>query len=288
MVVNTVRVDDFQIQEHHLELGYRVDDFKFSTKIYYHDLSFSFLEAKYSRVTIERFTAYIALFDGMKLCSLFPKYYDISEIAKYLSPQVLDLFLKIYFGVSSQHWYENGITNYLPIEIIGLDQMENHDPVPLLQNDRTRTLAACGGGKDSAIVLKMLETAKISFSSVQCAYTTYGQTDIQHRLISRVVNTVNPDRKHLLSIYDDFTPKPFFEIYFPENSGLIMSETQVFVFLSLMLVLAYGYDTLLVANEKSADSGNFFWDKIGREVNHQWCKSLEAELLVDHFTSNVN
>jgi UDP-N-acetyl-alpha-D-muramoyl-L-alanyl-L-glutamate epimerase len=47
----------------------------------------------------QKIAAHIALFEGMKLCSLFPKYYDISAIAKHLDQSVFDLFIKIYQGV---------------------------------------------------------------------------------------------------------------------------------------------------------------------------------------------
>ena len=54
----------------------------------------------------------------MKLCSLFPKTYDISRIVAYLETQALELFVKIYQGVFGQHWYENQVTDYQQPEII--------------------------------------------------------------------------------------------------------------------------------------------------------------------------
>ncbi|MEO1559530.1 MAG: hypothetical protein AAFS12_07790, partial [Cyanobacteria bacterium J06632_19] len=118
MNIEVVKIDDLTVHEHHLDIIYSADKFKFSTKVYYHDVSFSYLKEKYSQQVIQRIVAHIALFEGMKLCSLFPKYYDISEIAEHLEKPVLDLFVKIYQGVFAQHWYENQVTDYQQPEII--------------------------------------------------------------------------------------------------------------------------------------------------------------------------
>ena len=49
----------------------------------------------------------------------------------------------------------------------------------------------------------------------------------------------------------------------------------------------------MLANELSADAGNLWWERTGESVNHQWGKSLEAELLLNQyirgeFISNVS
>ncbi|MEY3256907.1 MAG: hypothetical protein RLZZ29_2042, partial [Cyanobacteriota bacterium] len=46
------------------------------------------------------------------------------------------------------------------------------------------------------------------------------------------------------------------------------------------------YNYLCLAHEKSANTGNLFWDKIGQEVNHQWGKGLAAEQIIDQFIQN--
>lgn len=84
MKIEVIKIDDVKIHEHHLNITYSADKFQFSTKVFYHDVSFSALQYKYSQQLIEKIAAYIALFEGMKLCSLFPKYYDISRIAAHL------------------------------------------------------------------------------------------------------------------------------------------------------------------------------------------------------------
>lgn len=282
MEINTIKIENFTIHEHHLDISYHADNFQFSTKIFYHDVSLSKLIENYSQSLINRIAAHIALFEGMKLCSLFPKYYDISRIAKYLEKPVLELFVKIYQGVFGQHWYENNVTDYQQPEIIYSGELSISNPARILGNNQT-ILAGCGGGKDSIVAMKLLQEADIPFASMQYSHTIYGKADLQHNLITEVLENVTPIEQHKISIYDDFIEFPFFDLYFPENSGIIAPETPVSIFESLILMLDKGYHYLCLAHEKSANTGNLFWTEIGKEVNHQWGKSLEAEKMLDQF-----
>ncbi len=282
MKISVIKIDSLIIHEHHIEIIYLADKFQFSTKIFYHDVSFSRLMEKYSQPIIQRMVSHIALFEGMKLCSLFPEYYDISVITEYLELPVLDLFLTIYQGVFGQHWYENNVTNYQQPEFIYSQPLGQSKPVSILGDNHT-VLAGCGGGKDSILAMKMLEVGGIPFASMQYSHSIYGTANFQHDLISQVLEGVNPVHKHQISIYDDFTEFPFLKLYFPENSGITAPETPVSIFESLILMLDKGYNYLCLAHEKSANTGNLFWDKIGQEVNHQWGKGLAAEQILDQF-----
>lgn len=282
MKIEVIKIDNLAIHEHHLEIIYGADNFKFATKVFYHDISFSALQEKYSQQLIERIAAYIALFEGMKLCSLFPKYYDISKIASHLEKPVLDLFVKIYQGVFGQHWYENNVTDYQQPEIIYSADLGKSNPEQIFGDNQT-ILTGCGGGKDSIVAMKMLQEADLPFASMQYSHSVYGKADLQHKLIAQVLENVQPVKKHKISIFDDFIDFPFLQLYFPENSGITAPETPVSVFESLFLMLAGGYNYLCLAHEKSANTGNLFWSEIGREVNHQWGKSLEAEQILDRF-----
>ncbi|MDJ0616671.1 MAG: hypothetical protein QNJ63_07975 [Calothrix sp. MO_192.B10] len=283
MKIETIKVDQLTIHEHHLDMIHSADQFKFATKVFYHDVSFSLLASKYSSELIDKIAAYIALFEGMKLCSLFPKYYDISLIAESLSKPVLELFAKIYKGVFAQHLYENNVTDYPGAELIypGVN-LGNSKPASI-SGDNSTILAGCGGGKDSIVALKILQEADIPFASMQYSHTVYGKADIQHNLISGVLEYVNPINKHKISIYDDFMDYPFLHLYFPDNSGITVPETPVSIFESLPIILNEGYKYLSLAHEKSANTGNLFWEKLGKEVNHQWGKGYEAEQELNQF-----
>ncbi|MGK7942757.1 MAG: hypothetical protein AB4062_21885 [Crocosphaera sp.] len=285
MKIQSIKIDNFTIHEHHLDISYYADEFRFSTKIFYHDVSFSRLIENYSQSLINRIVAHIALFEGMKLCSLFPKYYDISNIVEYLEEPVLELFVKIYQGVFGQHWYENNVTDYLQPEIIYSGKLGIHHPVEILGSNKT-ILTGCGGGKDSIVAMKLLQEVEIPFASMQYSHTVYGKADLQHNLINQVLENVSLVEQHKISIFDDFIDFPFFDLYFPQNSGITAPETPVSVFESLILMLGKGYHYLSLAHEKSANIGNLFWTEIGKEVNHQWGKSLEAEKMLAEFIQN--
>ncbi|MGD1872258.1 MAG: hypothetical protein ACFB02_04335 [Mastigocoleus sp.] len=287
MKIDTIKIQELNIYEHHIEINYGADRFKFTTKIFYHDIYFSELKEKYHESTINKIAAYIALFEGMKLCSLFPKYYDISAVANYLDSEAIKLFTKIYEGVFAQHWYENNTTDYKGPELIhpGVN-LGDTGVVNSIRGHDNIILTGCGGGKDSIVAMKMLQKADISFASMQYSHSVYGKADIQHNLISGLLEEAQPVKSHKISIYDDFNDYPFLKLYFPENSGITVPETPVSIFESLFLALYWEYKYLCLAHEKSANTGNLFWQKLGREVNHQWGKGYEAEKELNIFIQN--
>lgn len=284
MEIKTIKVDQLNIHEHHIDIIYGADNFGFSTKIFYHDVSFSHLQKKYSPEKIKQIAAYIALFEGMKLCSLFPKYYDVTLIAESLNKPILELFGNIYKGVFAQHLYENNVTDYDGAEIIypGVS-LGNSKPTSIIGDNSTTILAGCGGGKDSVVAMKILEGADIPFASMQYSHSVYGKADIQHNLIDGVLEHVTPTKSHKISIYDDFIDYPFLGLYFPNNSGITVPETPVSIFESLPIILNEGYTYLSLAHEKSANTGNLFWEQLGKEVNHQWGKGYAAEQYLNKF-----
>lgn len=282
MRIERLKIDTLKIHEHHLSVRYSVDEFEFSTKVFYEGVSFSSLQEKYSENLIRKVCAYIALFEGMKLCSLFPKYYDISTIARDLEQPALDLFVKIYQGVFGQHWYENQVTDYPQPEIIYSQPLGESTPGKIF-GDHSTILTGCGGGKDSIVAIKILEEANLPFATMQYSHSVYGKAELQHDLINEVVKETHPVKTHRISIIDDFLDFPLFPLYFPENSGITAPETPVSIFESLPLMLHEGYKFLSLAHEKSANTGNLFWEELGKEVNHQWGKGFEAEQALNTF-----
>ncbi|HBR00456.1 MULTISPECIES: hypothetical protein [unclassified Roseofilum] len=285
MKIETLKIENLNIHEHHLSVRYSADEFEFSTKVFYQSVSFSKLKQHYSEELTNRIAAYVALFEGMKLCSLFPKYYDISPIAQYLAQPALELFVKIYQGVFGQHWYENQVTDYQQPEIIYSQPLGESTSGTILGNNST-ILTGCGGGKDSVVAMKILEDAGLPFSSMQYSHSVYGKAELQHDLITEVVKETTPIKTHKISIIDDFLDFPLFPLYFPKNSGIIAPETPVSIFESLPLMLHEGYKFLSLAHERSANTGNLFWEELGKEVNHQWGKGFEAEQALNTFIQN--
>lgn len=58
-------------------------------------------------------------------------------------------------------------------------------------------------------------------------------------------------------------------------------SVSTFTFTALLLAELLGYSKIIFSNERSADFGNF--DYLGLYVNHQWCKSSEAEKMINDY-----
>jgi hypothetical protein len=118
---------------------------------------------------------------------------------------------------------------------------------------------------------------------MQYSHSVYGKGDIQHNYIDEVIKYLNPIKKHKISIFDDFINCPFIDLYTPTISGITVPETPVSIFESLILMLNFNYPYLSLAHERSANTGNMFSKELGKEVNHQWGKSYEAEIILNTF-----
>ena len=64
---------------------------------------------------------------------------------------------------------------------------------------------------------------------------------------------------------------------------LTAAETPSSIFTAIPFALQHGYIYFSLGHERSADTGQVFWEKTGEDVNHQWGKSLEAEELLNNY-----
>lgn len=126
-----------------------------------------------------------------------------------------------------------------------------------------RTLLLNGAGKDSIVSAELLKLAGVSFD-----FFTFSPTPAHFR-IAKLVNakTVSVTRKRDLLL----------------NIILVGTYPSVttYTFISLLLAELLGYNTIITSNEKSADFGNTNY--LGLDVNHQWCKSTQAEEMINHY-----
>lgn len=58
-------------------------------------------------------------------------------------------------------------------------------------------------------------------------------------------------------------------------------SVSTFTFIATLLAELLGYSSIIFSNERGADFGNLTY--LGLSVNHQWCKSSEAEKLVNDY-----
>ncbi|WP_131782827.1 hypothetical protein [Legionella gresilensis] len=286
-----VKLVDLKIFQFHLEITHQVDDYTFQTKVYYPDVDLFQLSERYNEVLIKKIYAHIALSETFKYCSLFPAKIDFSFISGHLSQASLDFFLQTFQHAYAQCKYENGIGNeYKPIFVHG-ELLSGNSATLSIQNSQHRQslnssntiLVGNGGGKDSFLAMKLLEQSQLKYSVYQWTRPEYGRSQYQHELCAKLLQHTSPFGCHKVSVYDDFTESPFMQLYYPHLKGSFTLGIPECLFEALPVMLFHHQSALCFANEKSSDTGNLYWEGIQGVVNHQWVKSLEAELFFQEF-----
>jgi hypothetical protein len=158
--------------------------------------------------------------------------------------------------------YLNGLLEYFyltKIDFRGLIEFPYDDSYSLSRSDSfklpNRALLLNGAGKDSILSAEILKASGIPFD-----FFSFNPTPA-HKRIGKLVGakTISVSRRR--------------------DPWLIVSggypSVSTFTFVSVLLAELLGYNSIIFSNERSADFGNL--DYLGLKVNHQWCKSSEAE-----------
>ena len=278
-----VRITDLKTFKYHLEITHHVDDYIFQTKVFYPDVDLFELNKNLGNKLMNKIYAHIALCETFKYCSLFPRKIDFSRISSYLNVESLDFFLHTFKNAYSQCSYENEIDNsYEPILIYG-DFLEDSSPITLTNYFNETILVGNGGGKDSFLAMKILDQANLSYSAYQWTRPEYGKSQYQHNLCAKLLKYTAPIKSHHVSVFDDFTEGPFIKLYYSHLKGSFTLGIPECIFEALPVMLQNRYNALCFANERSSDTGNLYWEGLQGVVNHQWVKSLEAELYFQDF-----
>ncbi len=136
-------------------------------------------------------------------------------------------------------------------------------PAPVL---RDRALLPIGGGKDSLVSVQLLEAAGVDFTPfavnpkgpILSSVGTIGREPVY------VTRTLDAEMIRLggqPGYYNGHVP-----------------STAINSMIAALCALLYSYDRIVLSNERSASEGNIHFD--GREVNHQYSKSLAFEALL--------
>jgi UDP-N-acetyl-alpha-D-muramoyl-L-alanyl-L-glutamate epimerase len=126
-----------------------------------------------------------------------------------------------------------------------------------------RALLLNGAGKDSILSAEMLKKTQTPFDFFSFAPTP------AHKRIASLVGArnvfVTRRRDSLLNII------------------MVGSYPSVstYTFIGVLVAELCGYDSIVTSNERSADFGNL--EYLGLQVNHQWCKSTEAEKMINEY-----
>ncbi|MBI3458981.1 hypothetical protein HY061_01820 [Candidatus Azambacteria bacterium] len=126
-----------------------------------------------------------------------------------------------------------------------------------------RILLLNGAGKDSILSAEILKASGAPFDFFSFAPTP------AHQRIAKLVGakTISVNRQR------DPWIKAIISGAYPSVS--------TFTFTATLLAELLGYNSIIFSNERSADFGNLNY--LGLSINHQWCKSSEAEKLINDY-----
>lgn len=132
----------------------------------------------------------------------------------------------------------------------------------------SRALLLNGAGKDSILSAEMLKEAGTPFDFFAFAPTP------AHRRVAKLVGarTISVTRRR------DKWATEIAEWFGVSNA---YPSVSTFTFVAVLLAELLGYDSIVFSNERSADFGNL--EYLGLQVNHQWCKSSEAERMTNDY-----
>jgi hypothetical protein len=137
-------------------------------------------------------------------------------------------------------------------------------------------LVPFGGGKDSQVTVEILRRKGIDVT----LFRMQG-----HQFVTELaeINTAP-----LVEVSRALDP----QLFALNKQGALNGHVPItgyVTFLTMTVALLYGYDSVFFSNERSSDYGNV--EYLGMQVNHQWSKSNEAELMmvryIEHFVTRT-
>jgi len=171
-----------------------------------------------------------------------------------------DYALDVYSNGLGEFYARNNLNRFGKIEIAAARDTRKGRPSPLL---RDRVLLPIGGGKDSLVSVQLLEAAGIDYSpfAVNPKGPILGSVDKTGRTPLYVSRILDPEMIRL-----------------GKEPGYLnghVPSTAINSMIAALAALLFSYNRVVLSNERSASEGNVVHD--GREVNHQYSKSLDFE-----------
>ncbi|CAN5759911.1 hypothetical protein BH11PAT2_BH11PAT2_02680 [soil metagenome] len=131
-----------------------------------------------------------------------------------------------------------------------------------------RALLLNGAGKDSILSAELLKKSGTPFD-----FFAFGPSLAHERIATLVgAKTISVTRRR------DSRINP---VALWHRVSAAYPSVSTFTFTATLLAELLGYDSIIFSNERSADIGNLTY--LGLEVNHQWCKSSEAEKITNDY-----
>ncbi|MBP9816598.1 MAG: hypothetical protein KBD05_01045 [Candidatus Pacebacteria bacterium] len=141
-------------------------------------------------------------------------------------------------------------------------------PPPARFERPPRALLLHGAGKDSILSAELLKESGTSFDFF--AFSPSRAHERIAKLVGAKTTTVTRRRDPRINL-----------AALLHRTSAAYPSVSTFTFVATLLAELLGYDSIIFSNERSADIGNLTYH--GLSVNHQWCKSSEAEKLTNDY-----
>lgn len=164
-----------------------------------------------------------------------------------------------YFYTMQMDFYE--LINF-PFDV------ETSAPIATRFTRPKRALLLNGAGKDSILSAELLKAENKPFDLF-----TFEPSPAHTRTATRIgAKTITVTRRR----------DPWLDIYMTlQRTSSAYPSVSTYTFIATLLAELLGYSEIIFSNERSADFGNLTYK--GLSVNHQWCKSTEAEKMINNY-----
>lgn len=171
--------------------------------------------------------------------------------------------LDVYSNGLGEFYTRNNLSRFGKLQVDAPPDRSKARPSPLLKD---RALLPIGGGKDSLVSLELLEAAGLDYTpfAVNPKGPILGSVDKSGRTPLYIVRTLDPEMLRL-----------------GQQPGYLnghVPSTAINSMIAALTALLFSYNRIVLSNERSASEGNAVHD--GREVNHQYSKSLDFEIRI--------
>ncbi|MEO6015311.1 MAG: hypothetical protein ABIQ30_17210 [Devosia sp.] len=180
-----------------------------------------------------------------------------------LNAEERDFALDIYSNGLGEFYARNNLNHFGKIAIDAPIDQRHARPSPILKD---RALLPIGGGKDSLVSVELLEAAGLDYSPF--AVNPKGP----------ILSSVDKIGKAPLYVARTLDP---YMIRLSKEPGYLnghVPSTAINSMIAALTALLFSYSRIILSNERSASEGNIVHD--GREVNHQYSKSLDFEVRI--------
>jgi hypothetical protein len=177
-----------------------------------------------------------------------------------LTERGVDYALDVYSNGLGEFYARNSLSHFGKIEVEAARDIRKEHPSPLL---RDRVLLPIGGGKDSLVSVQLLEAAGVDYTpfAVNPKGPILGSVGKIGRTPLYIIRTLDPEMIRLGKA--------------PGYLNGHVPSTAINSMIAALTALLFSYNRVVLSNERSASEGNAVHD--GREVNHQYSKSLDFE-----------